>query len=250
MSGPDSPVVLITGGATGVGRACAVQFAEIGFDVVINYSRSEAEAYETEKLVREIGQDAWVMQADVSDEAAVKAMFARVQKECGRLDVLVNNAAKTEFVEHKNLDALTEEIWDSILAVNLKGPFFCIKAAAPLLRKSGEGAIVNVSSIAGICGRGSSIAYCASKGALNTLTKSMALTLAPDIRVNAVCPGPIESRWLLSVMSEDALQGLAANYPIPRPAKPSDIADAVLHLAVGTTLSTGQLHVVDGGALI
>ncbi|QDU80198.1 3-oxoacyl-[acyl-carrier-protein] reductase FabG [Polystyrenella longa] len=247
---PTNPTVLITGAATGVGRACAVQFAEVGFDVIINYSRSETEASETQKLVEEAGQKAWVMQADVSDEQAVKEMIARIEKECGRLDVLVNNAAKTEFIEHKDLEALTEDVWDSILAVNLKGPFFCMKAAAPLLKQSEQGAIVNVSSIAGICGRGSSIAYCASKGALNTLTKSMALTLAPEIRVNAVCPGPIESRWLRSVMTEDALQGLAANYPIPRPAKPSDIADAVLHLAIGTTLTTGQLHVVDGGALL
>ena len=116
-----------------------------------------------------------------------------------------------------------------------------------MLSAGSGGAIVSVSSVAGLSGLGSSIAYCASKGALNTLTKSLARALAPRIRVNAVCPGPIDTRWLRSVMSEEQLYARTADYPLPRPAQPDDIADAVIYLATGTTLTTGQLLVVDGG---
>lgn len=240
-------VALITGSATGVGSACAVRFAEEGFDIVINYSRSEAEALETKALVESEGANALLIQCDVSDEAAVRTMMSEVESKWGRLDVLVNNAGTTEFIEHSDLDAMTEEIWDRILGVNLKGPFFCIRAAAHLLRESELGSVVNVSSTAGIDGRGSSIAYCASKGGLNTITKSMARALGPQIRVNTVCPGPIDSRWLKRVMTDEQLKEETSGYPIPRPSLPDDIADTVLYLSLGTTLTTGQLLVVDGG---
>lgn len=240
-------VALITGSSTGVGSACAVRFAEEGFDIVINYSRSEAEALETKALVEAEGASALLIQCDVSDEAAVRAMIGEVESKWGRLDVLVNNAGTTEFVEHSDLDAMTEEIWDRILGVNLKGPFFCIRAAAHLLRESEFGSVVNVSSTAGIDGRGSSIAYCASKGGLNTITKSFARALGPEIRVNTVCPGPIDSRWLKRVMTDEQLKEETSGYPIPRPSLPDDIADTVQYLSLGTTLTTGQLLVVDGG---
>lgn len=243
----ENHVALITGSATGVGRACAIRLAEEGFDIVVNYCRSEAEAQETKTLVEELGVKALVIQCDVSAESAVKQMIADVESEWGRLDVLVNNAGTTEFIEHKDLDALTEEIWDRLLGVNLKGPFFCIRAAAHLLRESEIGSVVNVSSTAGIDGRGSSIAYCASKGGLNTITKSLARALGPEIRVNSVCPGPIDSRWLKRVMTDEQLAEMTADYPIPRPSLPEDIADTVAYLALGTTLTTGQLLVVDGG---
>ena len=241
------PVALITGAATGVGRACAEQFARRGYDVVVNYSRSEQEAQETGALVQAVGARALLIQCDVSEDALVREMLARIESEFGRLDVLVNNAGTTYFIEHQQLEELTEEKWDRILAVNLKGPFFVTRAAAPLLRKSSAAAVVNVSSVAGIAGQGSSIAYCASKGALNTMTKSLARALAPEIRVNAVCPGPIDTRWLRGWKSADEIESLVAGYPIPRAAQPDDIADAVLYLATGTTLTTGQLLVVDGG---
>lgn len=247
MSRAESRVALVTGAATGIGRACAMRFARLGFDVVINYSRSEAEANETAALVAAAGQRAWLHRCDVSDDAAVRRMLAEVESEFGRLDVLVNNAGTTSFVDHRDLEGMTEEKWDRILAVNLKGPFFCIRAAAPLLRQGEGGAVVNISSVAGLSGQGSSIAYCASKGALNTLTKSLARALAPHIRVNAVCPGPVDTRWLRSVMTEEQLYARTADYPLPRPAQPDDIADAVVYLATGTTLTTGQLLVVDGG---
>jgi 3-oxoacyl-[acyl-carrier protein] reductase len=174
-------------------------------------------------------------------------MLQKVEREFGRLDVLVNNAGTTWFIDHKNLEEMTEEKWDRILQVNLKGPFFCIRAAVPLMRKSGGGAVVNVSSVAGLGGDGSSIAYAASKGALNTMTKSLARALGPEIRVNAVCPGPVDTRWLRAVMSPEELEKRTSHFPMKRPALPEDIADTVLYLATATSLTTGQCLVVDGG---
>lgn len=247
MTAPSRKVALVTGSATGIGRACAVRFADLGYDVVVNYSRSQADAEETVGLVEERGVQALLLACDVGDDTAVQGMLAAVEQKFGRLDVLVNNAGTTFFVDHKNLEEMTEDKWDRILQVNLKGPFFCIRAAVPLLRKSGGGAIVSVSSVAGISGEGSSIAYAASKGGLNTMTKSLARSLAPEIRVNAVCPGPVDSRWLRAVMSEDELTRRTQSFPLRRPALPDDIADAVVYLATSTSLTTGQCLVVDGG---
>lgn len=247
MTRPNQKVALVTGSATGIGRACALRFAENGFDVVVNYSKSEADARETLKLVQDCNVRGLLVQCDVGSDADVRNMLHTIDREFGRLDVLVNNAGTTWFIDHKNLEELTEEKWDRILQVNLKGPFFCIRAAVPLMRKSGGGAVVSVSSVAGISGDGSSIAYAASKGAVNTMTKSLARALGPEIRVNAVCPGPVDTRWLRAVMSPEELEKRTANFPMKRPAQPEDIADAVVYLATGTTLTTGQCLVVDGG---
>lgn len=240
-------VVLVTGSATGVGRACALRFAENGFDVVVNYSRSEADARETQKLVEACGMRTLLVQCDVGSDAAVRDMLYAIDHEFGRLDVLVNNAATTWFIDHKNLEELSEEKWDRILQVNLKGAFFCVRAAVPLFRRSGGGAIVNISSVAGLTGEGSSIAYAASKAGLNSMTRSLARALAPEIRVNAVCPGPIDTRWLRAVMTPEQLGQRTARFPLRRPAYPEDIADTVIYLAIGTTLTTGQCLAVDGG---
>jgi len=240
-------VALVTGSATGIGRACALRFAENEFHVVVNYSRSESEARETQRLIEGCRVRSLLVQCDVASDAAVRDMLRSVEREFGRLDVLVNNAGTTWFIDHKNLEELTEEKWDRILQVNLKGPYFCTRAAVPLLRKSGGGAVVNVSSVAGLTGEGSSIAYAASKGALNTMTRSLARALGPEIRVNAVCPGPVDTRWLRAVMTPEELEKRTAHFPMKRPALPEDIADAIYYLATGTTLTTGQCLVVDGG---
>ena len=247
MSETTHKVALVTGSATGIGRACALRFAQNGFHVVVNYSRSEADARETLKLVEACQVRGLLVQCDVGSDAAVRDMMHTVERAFGRLDVLVNNAGTTSFIDHKNLEEMTEEKWDRILQVNLKGPFFCIRAAVPLLRKSGGGTVVSVSSVAGLSGDGSSIAYAASKGALNTMTKSLARALGPEIRVNAVCPGPVDTRWLRAVMSPEELEKRTAHFPMQRPALPEDIADAVFYLATGTSLTTGQCLVVDGG---
>jgi 3-oxoacyl-[acyl-carrier protein] reductase len=239
-------VALVTGSATGIGRATAVRFAKLGYDVVVNYSRSEAEARETLALVEAEGVKGLLIACNVGSDSEVQAMIAKIDATFGGLDVLVNNAGMTFIVDHKNLDEMSEDKWDQILQVNVKGTFFCIRAAAPLLRKRG-GNVVSVSSVAGLSGDGSSIAYAASKGAVNTMTKSLARALAPEIRVNAVCPGPVDTRWLRAMMSEEQIKTRTAAYPLQRAATPEDIAEAIIYLATATTLTTGQCLVVDGG---
>lgn len=240
-------VVLVTGGATGVGRACAKQFAQRGLDVVINFSKSQREADETLEELKSFPVSSMALQCDVSDDSAVRSMLSTIESRFGRLDVLVNNAAMTHFVEHSNLEGITEAMWDRILNVNLKGPFFVTRAAAKLLTAGEGGAVVNVSSVAGTTGLGSSIAYCASKAGLNTMTKSLARVLAPKVRVNAVCPGPIDSRWIREGNPNWNIEKMVANYPLPKASQPNDIADAVLFFALGTSMATGQLLTVDGG---
>ncbi|MCI0701122.1 MAG: SDR family oxidoreductase [Planctomycetia bacterium] len=237
-------VALVTGSATGVGRACAVRFAKLGFAVVVNYSKSETEALETLQLVQACGVPALLFKANVADAAQVNKMIACAEAAYGRLDVLVNNAAMTHFIPHTDLDALTDDVWKEILGVNLLGAFYCVRAAMPLLRAS-KGSVVNVSSVAGLTGQGSSIPYCASKAALNCLTQSLARAFGPDVRVNAVAPGPILTRWLSG--RETQIAKFLEQAPLGRAATPDDIADAVIYLATATTLTTGQVLVVDGG---
>jgi 3-oxoacyl-[acyl-carrier protein] reductase len=237
-------VALVTGSATGAGRACAVRFAKLGFAVGVNYSKSEAEARETAELVKACGVPVLVHKATVGDESQVKEMVARTETELGGLDVLVNNAGMTHFVAHTDLDALTDAIWDEIFQVNLKGAFYCTRAALPLLKER-KGNVVNVTSVAGLTGQGSSIPYAASKAALNCMTQSLARAFGPDVRVNAVAPGPILTRWLAG--REAQVEKYLEQAPLGRAADPDDVADTVIYLATGTTLTTGQVLVVDGG---
>ena len=173
MSANTRKVALVTGSATGTGRAIAVRFARMGLAVAVNYSRSEQEAQETLAEVRGFGVPAVLCRANVADDAAVRALVARCRDELGGLDVLVNNAGTTHFIDHKDLDAVTDQVWSDIFDVNLKGTFHCCRAALPLLTER-SGSIVNVTSVAGLQGVGSSIPYAASKAALNCLTKSLA----------------------------------------------------------------------------
>jgi 3-oxoacyl-[acyl-carrier protein] reductase len=237
-------VALVTGSATGIGRAVAWGLAGRGYDVVVNYSRSAAEAEETASGVRERGGKSVVVKADVSDDGAVRAMVAQTVAELGGLDLLVNNAATTHFVPHTDLEGLTAQVWDDILNVNLKGTFFASRAAMPYLTAR-RGNIVNVASVAGVAGSGSSIAYAASKGAVITLTKSLARAFAPNVRVNAVAPGPVQTRWLAD--HQDMVEAAVKQTPLKRPATAEDVAAVVLFLADETSLMTGQVLVVDGG---
>jgi 3-oxoacyl-[acyl-carrier protein] reductase len=238
-------VALITGGGTGVGRSVTLQLAQRGYDVAINYSRSEDDAESTANEAREHGIRAIAIRCDVASDKQVRGMVGRCREELGRLDVVVNNAGTPHFVTHTELEEMTEDKWDRILAVNLKGPFFVSRAAIPVMRAGGGGAIVNVASVAGVAGSGSSIAYAASKGGLITMTKSLAKAFAPDIRVNAVCPGVIISRWLEG--HDDMVEAALKITPLKRASTTDDIADVVIFLACDAGMMTGQALIVDGG---
>lgn len=241
---PTRQVALVTGSATGAGRAIALRFAKNGYAVAVNYSRSEADAKETLALVEKLGVPAILCKATVADDAQVRAMVERCRLELGGIDVLVNNAGMTHFIAHTELEAVTDAIWDEIFQVNLKGAFYASRAAIPLLKER-RGSIVNVSSVAGLQGHGSSIPYSASKAAMNCMTQSLARAFGPEVRVNAVAPGPITTRWLVG--HEVHVEKAIAQTPLKRAATPDDVADVVWFLAAGTTLVTGQVVVVDGG---
>ena len=240
-------VALVTGGGTGIGRATALLLASHGVDVAVNYSRSENDAEQTAVEVRELGRRAIAVQADVSDQAAVAAMVSTVGKEFSRLDILVNNAATTEMVPYTELDKMSDEIWDRILAVNVKGTFWCCRDAMPLLKADGGGQIVNVSSIAGITGLGSSIAYAASKAAVINMTRAFAASHAPDVRANAVAPGVVETRWVKGW--EKFTDPHRDKTPMKRHAQPEDIATTIFGLVMNPFI-TGQTITIDGGRTI
>ena len=241
---PTNKVALITGSATGIGRSAAIQLAQRSYCIVVNYSKSQSEAEETVSLVRQLGAQALLVEANVSDDAAVRRMIDQTIAQFGGLDVLVNNAGTTHFIDHTDLEAVTDQVWDDILSVNVKGLFSCCRAAMPHLKARG-GNIVNVASVAGLAGSGSSIPYAASKGAVITLTKSLARAFAPEVRVNAVAPGPVQTRWLAD--HQDMVQKAMTQTPMQRPSTPDDIAEAIVFLADVSTLMTGQVMVIDGG---
>jgi 3-oxoacyl-[acyl-carrier protein] reductase len=243
-------VAIVTGGGTGIGRAVCEQLARGGAQgVVVNYSRSREEAEATAGVLGELGAQALPWQADVASDQEVKAMVAATVERFGRLDVLVNNAGTTHYIDHARLDELTDEVWDSILSVNLKGTFHCSRAAAVHLRESG-GAIVNVSSISASRGVGSSIPYAVSKAAVEQLTRNLAVALAPEVRVNAVAPGLVATRWFRRRFGEesaaDAEQARAKITPLAGVAQPEHVAQAIMAM-LAADFVTGQTLIVDGG---
>jgi 3-oxoacyl-[acyl-carrier protein] reductase len=242
-------VALVTGGGTGIGRACSLALAKEGAAVAVNYSRSKADAEATAADIRKAGGAAVAVAADVSSDMQVNDMIGRVVADLGRLDILVNNAATTRFIAHDQLDELTEEIWDRIFDVNVKGMWFCSRSAFKVMKKHGwGGSITNIASIAGLTGNGSSIAYCASKAAVLTLTKSLARAFAPQVRVNVVSPGFIESRW--TAEQHVAREKNKQNTPMKRNGTPEDISAAVMYLVTAADWVTGENLVVDGGRML
>ncbi|MEW5862576.1 MAG: SDR family oxidoreductase [Pseudomonadota bacterium] len=241
---------IVTGSATGVGAATALALARRGCDVLVNYSKSEAEAQATAAACREAGADVLLVRADVADDAACRRMVAEAVARWGGLDILVNNAGVTTFVGTGNLDALDAAAFQRIFAVNALGAFQMIRAAAPHL-KAARGAVVNVSSIAGALGIGSSVPYIASKGALNAMTLHFARVLAPEVRVNAVCPGMITTRWFVDGIGREGYEKLKAYYeqtaPLARACTPEEVAEAVVWLADGASTVTGELLLMDSG---
>jgi len=243
------PVALVTGSATGIGRAAAVSLAAAGFDVGINYSRSEHEAHETAAQAQAKGARTLVFQADVADDAAVRAMLAAVEKQFGRLDALVNNAGTTTNVKPKDFDAMTAEEWDRVFAVNVRGIFQVTRAAVPMLRAA-KGSIVNTASIVGLRPGPQPLPYAASKAAVVSLTKLLALNLAPEIRVNAVAPGWMEGDWMVRMLQDrydDLMARRAKATPLRRVATAEDVAEVMVNLITSNKFVTGEVIVIDGG---
>lgn len=241
---------IITGSATGVGAATALGLAQRGYDVLINYSKSEREAKEAEAACRAAGADTLLVQGDVANDADCRAIVAAAVGRWKRLDALVNNAGVTTFAGSANWDALDAEVFQRIVGVNVIGTFQMIRAAVSHL-KAANGAIVNVSSIAGALGIGSSVPYVASKGAVNSLTLHLARALAPEIRVNAVCPGLITTRWFVDGIGQEAADKLRAGYeatvPLGRACTAEDVAESVIWLVDGARTITGELILLDSG---
>lgn len=244
-------VCVVTGSATGIGAACAIDLAKKGARVVINYTKSEADAKATAAECERLGAETLLVQANVAVDADCQRMAQAALDKWGRIDALVNNAGTTKIAfDHANLNALQAQDFHDIYAVNVVGAFQMIRAVEPAMRSQGQGAIVNVSSIAGVMGVGTSVAYAASKGALNTMTLSLARALGPQIRVNAVCPGFVETRWLKGALGEryEIQRSKAAERnPLRKTCTPEDISRAIVWLLDGADLVTGELIIVDGG---
>jgi len=237
-------VVIVTGGGTGIGQATSLQLAELGAKVVINYSRSRSEAEETAMHIIQKGGQAIALQADVSQQSQVNDMVEEVIATYGRIDGLVNNASITRQLPFTDLDQITDEIWDELYDTNVKGMFHCAYAVAPWMQKAGQGSIINLGSIAGVTGYGSSLPYAVSKGAVHTLTKSLARALAPHIRVNCIIPGAVDTRWWTG--HEDKMHHLTTQLLLERISTPADIASLICAILQQESM-TGQCVTADNG---
>jgi len=245
-------VAIVTGSATGLGAAVALKLGARGAKIVINYTKSLKEAEATAAQARAKDIDALLLQGDVASDADCRRLVKDTHSKWGRVDILVNNAGTTKFADHADLEALTSDDFLNIYKVNVVGAYQMIRACMPHMKAQGYGAVVNVSSIAGVTGIGSSVAYAASKGALNTLTKSLARSLAPEIRVNAVCPGFIGTRWFSERFGEETyariIEHTKQTTPLARAGTPDDVADAVVFLcAEGAQHITGETLLSDAG---
>ena len=247
-------VAVVTGSSSGVGRATAELLAELGAAVVVNYNRGAEAADEVVAGIRSRGGQAIAVQADVRQDADCRRLIQSAVDEFGALHILVNNAGMTHFIAHDDLEAVTDEVWDDIIGANLRGVFNCCRAAAAHMRAAGEGAIVNVSSVAGAGGGGSSIPYAASKAGVNVITKSLARVLGPEIRINTIAPGFIEGRWLRGGLGEQTYEAgrkrLSETAPLRGVATPETCADAIVALIERNVFVTGQTVTVDGGATL
>lgn len=233
----EGQAALVTGAAKRIGRSIALKLAVEGADVMVNYGTSRAEAEATASEIRALGRRAVTWQADVSRKAEVVAMFAAVEKEFGRLDLLVNNAGQFFAA---NFEELTEEQWDGIMAANLKSQFFCCQAAAPIMKRQGRGRIVNLSSLGGMLPWPAFTHYCVSKAGVIMLTRCLARGLGPEILVNSVAPGTIQ------FPGEPPDEDYMRRVPLHRTGTGEDIAETVAFLARSDFI-TGQIFAVDGG---
>ena len=247
-------VCVVTGSSSGIGAAMARLYASNGWNVVVNYSRDPAPAEAVAAQCEALGAEVLVVKADVSQDADCRRLAAEVEARFGRADVLINNAGTTKFVDLKDLDGLEAEDFHRIYSVNVIGAYQMTRALAPLLRKNAGSGVVNVSSVASIMGRGSSLAYMASKGALNAMTVGLARSLAPKVRVNAIAPGLVETPWLQEGLGAEAYQrgvdwykGRAALEAV---ITPEDVAETAWYLGASAAKTTGEVILVDAGLRI
>jgi len=240
---------LVTGAASGIGRAAALALARAGYHVAINYSKSEKEAKAVAEEAGRSGARTLLCRCDVADEAGVRAMLTTVGDEFGRLDVLINNAGTTAAWKPKDLESISLEDWDRVFAVNVRGLFQVTRAAVPLLRVS-KGCIVNTASIVGLRPGPQPLPFAASKAAVVNLTKTLAYNLGPDVRVNAVAPGWMEGDWMQRMLKEkyEELMGRRAKLtPLGRCVTAEDVAETMMSLVQANRFVTGEVVVIDGG---
>jgi len=237
-------VALVTGAGRRIGREIALTLGRAGADVVVNYNHSQNEAQATVQEIEKYGVQAVALRADVARPAQVRRMFKSVEARFGQLDVLVNNAG---IFFPARWDQLTEKQWDQILAVNLKGPFFCAQAAAKLMQRRKRGQIINISSLGGLNAWPDYVHYCSSKAGLIMLTRCLAKALAPDIRVNSIAPGTI---LFPGEKRDKTVESVIRSTPLQKAGKAADIAQMVLFLACHSDFVTGQILPVDGGKSI
>ncbi|WP_342728278.1 SDR family oxidoreductase [Bradyrhizobium sp. B097] len=240
-------VVLVVGGAGSIGAVSARRFAELGARIAISHRDVPDEAAAAATVVQSLPGDGHAaLIADVAQTATLKALRAEIERRFGRLDILVNAAGFTKPVPHADLDALDDDLIDRMFAVNWRGQFAAIRTFAPLLKASGDGLVVSISSIAGTNGIGSSIAYCAVKAGIDVMTKSLARVLAPEVRVLAVAPGVVDTGFVPG-RGTDFNAKTATTTPLKRIATAEDIASAILACATQLGFATGTTFVVDGG---
>ncbi|HZP86776.1 MAG TPA: SDR family NAD(P)-dependent oxidoreductase [Burkholderiales bacterium] len=239
-------VAIVTGGNGGLGQRICHALAAAGSDIALIYARSREGAEGFAQTLRGEGVRAEAIQCDVSDAAQVQRMVAQVMQQFGRIDVLVNDAAYNKWIPFNDLDALTLEEWQKILATNLTGPMLCIKAVAPFMKKGGAGRIINIASVAGLAPSGSSIPYAVSKAGLIHLTRCMAVGLAPDILVNCIAPGYLEDTRATANLDPAYRQRARDAALLKRAADKDEIAEQVVALCQADTI-TGQTLVIDAG---
>jgi 3-oxoacyl-[acyl-carrier protein] reductase len=241
----EGKVALVTGGATGIGKGCVLRLASRGADIAIIYSKSKEKAEQLVKELQENNTRAIALQADITDDIAVRKVIDEILVWSGnRLDILINNAGRTRFIAMEDLDAITRDVWDSIMDTNVLGTFQVTRACAAALKET-EGSVLNVASIAGLMGKGSSMPYAVSKGALITLTKAFARVLAPNVRVNAVAPGIVMTDWVAG--QEEHVRIQSKNTLLGRPAEIEDVVNTIEGFLRFGGFVTGQTLVVDGG---
>lgn len=243
----ENKVAIITGGGTGIGKHTCLKLAEHGVKIVLNYLNSEMDALDTYDEIKKLGGDAFLVRADVSKDQEVREMIQKVVAYYGNIHFLINNASITKQIELSDFDAVTDDIWDQLIDVNVKGMFYCARAVAPYMKKNNKGSIINIGSIAGITGSGSSLPYAVSKAAVHGLTKSLAHALAPQIRVNCIAPAAVDTKWWKG--EEEKMMRLSGHLPLQRISTPDDIAELIYAILIQESM-TGQIISPNNGMVI